>query len=202
LEGKTLNMKVENYLALMGEALAERDEQKFYALLYEATSKKTLAYAKSLVSSFRREHIIEAEDLVQETFLNIMDSNLNNFKVERLDTIDRYVVRCVKNVFLNNIEKSGHKDDSRFDYDEIPPQYQSPFDAESAVDYADLNSRLLARLSVVQRQIFTKDLEGYKLQEIADDLGLGLSNVKYHLGEAKSKLKSGFKIKNPEISPP
>lgn len=161
--------------------------------LYRLMSKEVLAVAKSLLNYSSRESIICPDDILQETFCKIMATNTDRFPTDKKH-LKHYVLKIARNVFNDLSKKESYtnnsNDESMLDRLPFPEIFSEGWEK---IDYADANRYLLGQLTSIQKTVFTMSQEGYTFKETATILNMTESNIKYHFGKARDKLRSSAK---------
>ncbi len=137
----------------------------------------------------------EAEDLVQETFIRVYDK-LKTFRGEA--SLSTWIYHIATNVSIDHfrrstthqaktIESLEESDLERVCIDENMP---SPDDQVAQSEMSDCVQNFIQRLPLSYRTVLLlHDVQGLKVQDIADVLGCSLDIVKIRLHRARNKLK-------------
>jgi RNA polymerase sigma-70 factor (ECF subfamily) len=131
----------------------------------------------------------DAADLYQETALRAL-SNKDKFRPGT--NFKAWSFTIMKNIFINNYRKKVKRNtiiDSTDNMYFINSGSIVENDAEKNILMKELN-RMINSLEENLRIPFEKHYEGYKYQEIADDLDLPLGTVKSRIFFARKALKS------------
>ena len=149
--------------------------------------------AASLVSYFGLPNIGQAEDIVQEAFVAAMQT----WPKQMPDDPKAWLFRVCKNKALNTMKKGKTEMAQRsfFETGRIAPTYQLD---QLFLDHEvkDNQLRLLFALchpglaEKSQVMLILRMLMGFRTEEIASGLGMGLEAVKKALSRAKSKIKA------------
>lgn len=134
----------------------------------------------------------DAEDLTQEIVLKVYRSLLSR---DSLDFADRFIWTAARNT-LANYYRDRTKTTIGVPIDDLAEVLPSGDDTAAGIVEKEAIDRLhmeIARLSKLQRRIvIAYYFENKKQETIADELGIPLGTVKWHLFEAKNDLKRGF----------
>jgi RNA polymerase sigma factor (sigma-70 family) len=125
-----------------------------------------------------------AKDLVQDTFLKAIS---NRDKFAEYTNLEAWVYTIMKNTFINNYRRSVRVNSSRelnyFD----PFQDKGYVSPESAYNEAEIN-RAIDSMRKEFRVPFRMHINGFKYQEIADELELKIGTVKSRIFFSRRKL--------------
>lgn len=176
---------------MIAEALRKRDEKKLFEILFEEYNGSITAIAYR----YRLESAIGPEDVVQEVFLRVKSAGgIKKFTEDKIPKIGGYLAKITHNVCKDFRSKNvkNRKIAEKFmkgqpTEDHIKEE-KGHTEKGDIFNFTDKTSAALMQLPEKQRRIFRLSLSGYKQKEIAEKTGESLSNVKYHLGEAKEKL--------------
>ncbi len=128
----------------------------------------------------------DAKDLVQETFYKAL---VNEDKFDAQTNIKAWLYTILKNTFINDYRRKSKKEKifSSDVKDFVLNSKPAESNPESDVNYKDLNV-LVNSLEPEFRIPFQMHDDGYKYQEIADELGLQLGTVKSRIHFSRKKL--------------
>lgn len=128
----------------------------------------------------------DAKDLVQETFYKAL---VNEDKFDAQTNIKAWLYTILKNTFINEYRRKNKKEKifSSDVKDYVLNSKPAESNPESDVNYKDLNV-LVNSLEPEFRIPFQMHDDGYKYQEIADELGLQLGTVKSRIHFSRKKL--------------
>lgn len=166
-------------------AFQVRNDQQFFSILFEAYTDKLKAFVIKDFPNLSWRHL-QPEDIVQEVWTAVCSRGLEQFTEEKLSTIQSYLFTIARNRCLNY-----YKADYAMDNLDVLSNTLSE-NMEFSEEAPDLEN-LLIQIPEIQKTIFEMTLEGYKGKEIAEMLSMTESNVKYHLGEARQKLKALYR---------
>ena len=130
----------------------------------------------------------EAEDLVQETMLKLWTQRN---KLHELKNSEAFSVRTLHNIFIDqNRKKHLAETDS-------PPEEMTlkanECDASEIMQQKETGvivTRLIAKLPKQQRDIITlKDIDDFSYEEIAQQTGLSMINIRVHLSRARKQIR-------------
>lgn len=158
-------------------------DEKAFESLFKFYYQRLCNYACSMVGD-----VAEAEEVVQQVFINIWDKRDNIF----IDTsFQSYVYRAVNNTCLNKIKQKKvhglHHENLKL---ELPQSIESTSEAvlseelraaiNDAVDLLPEQCRLVFQMS---------RFDGKKHQEIADELELSIKTVENQIGKALKHMR-------------
>lgn len=175
----------------IAEALQKRDENRLFEILFEEYKGSIIA----ITSRYRLGSAIEPEDVVQEVFLRVKKAGgINNLTESRIPQMGGYLAEIARNVCKDLCRKSVKSREMVEKFTEDQPtedhikEEKGHTEKDDIFNFTDKTSAALMQLTEKQRRFFRLSLFGYNQKEIAEKTGESLSNVKYHLGEAKEKL--------------
>ena len=166
------------------EQLTEKYESKIYSLAMRIL-----------------QNIYDAEDVTQQTFLNVIE-NLKNFRGD--STFYTWIMRIATYAALKIIRKRKGLDtvsleqatEPNKENDEIPhPEYiadwkENPSDLVNKKETMQIIEQALAELDENYRLVFLlRDVEGLSVKETAEILGISEANVKVRLLRARLQLR-------------
>ncbi len=128
----------------------------------------------------------DAKDLVQETLYKAL---VNEDKFDAQTNIKAWLYTILKNTFINEYRRKNKKEKifSSDVKDFVLNSKPAESNPESDVNFKDLNV-LVNSLEPEFRIPFQMHDDGYKYQEIADELGLQLGTVKSRIHFSRKKL--------------
>ncbi len=141
----------------------------------------------------------EAKDLYQETAFRAM-TNRDKFRVGT--NLKAWLFTIMKNIFINNYRKRMK---SNTIIDNTDNLYFLNSGDHSIDNHGDRNilmeelNKMIARLDDSTRIPFLMHYEGYKYQEIADELDLPLGTVKSRIFFARKDLKQQIAVQYGEL---
>lgn len=130
----------------------------------------------------------EAEDLVQDTMLKLWTQR---DKLHELSNAEAFTVRTLHNIFIDqNRKKHLSEADS-------PPEEMAlkanESDASEMIQQKETGvivTRLIAKLPKQQCDIITlKDIDDFSYEEIAQQTGLSMINIRVHLSRARKQIR-------------
>jgi RNA polymerase sigma-70 factor (ECF subfamily) len=166
---------------------AQKQDPKAFRMLVESHQ----AFAYSLAFRFTNAEE-EAEDLVQDAFVNVW-KNLQRYNPEfRFKT---WLGKIVTNLCLDYLKSTRRKFEAqRNDGNELDMIDPMPHDKK--VEVAELNEiimKLASQLTEKQQACFIlRDLEMLSVEEVTAMIGLSSDNVKSNLYYARQKIRDGL----------
>ena len=125
-----------------------------------------------------------AKDLVQDTFLKAIT---HRDKFTEYTNLEAWVYTIMKNTFINNYRRSVRENSSRDLYYFDPFQDKGNISPESAYNEAEIN-KAIDSMREEFRVPFRMHINGFKYQEIADELELKIGTVKSRIFFSRRKL--------------
>ncbi|MCP3931327.1 MAG: RNA polymerase sigma factor [Bacteroidetes bacterium] len=136
----------------------------------------------------------DAEDLYQDTALRII-TNADKFRPNT--NFKAWAVTIMRNIFINNYRKKVRRN---MIIDQTPNNYYLNSgdrvvdnDGETGVAYGEL-MKMVNALPEDFRKPFWMAYQGYKYEEIAEELGSPLGTIKSRIFFARKKLQKMYKI--------
>ena len=170
----------------------EGDIQAF-ALLVEKYQQRAIHIANSFVGNFE-----DARDAAQEAFVKAYE-HLNDF--EEHSRFYTWFYRIVVNTCKDFLRKKKFRDHFSLWFGnekgdlaialDLPDRAKNAGEELANREIGLELKRSMEKLSLRQRSVFTlRYLEGLKLEEISETLGLSMGTVKAHLWQATNKMRS------------
>lgn len=130
----------------------------------------------------------DAEDLLQDTYLKVMQ-NENSYKDDT--NLKAWVITIMKNTFINNYRR---KQRSKVFIDQSEDLYylsntvsSKEDDADMHLYYSEINKKIQEKREE-QRKPFEMYVDGYKYQEIADEMQISIGTVKSRIFFMRKRL--------------
>ena len=134
----------------------------------------------------------DADDLLQETYYRALS---NHEKFTEGTNIKAWLFTIMKNIFINNYRRKSRREkviDNTEDQLILNSAPSRPGNqAEMNLLVANIETTI-EELDELYRRPFLKQYEGYKYQEIADDMGLPIGTVKSRIFFARKLLKEAL----------
>lgn len=165
-------------------ALAARGDRRAYERLYRANVGKVFSLCVRMCGNRER-----AEELTQDVFVRAWEK-LPQFRGESL--FSTWLHRLAVNVVLNARKSDGrrnarHQDDEDEDMDAFAHSRQAP-----PGDRMDLEAAIASLPAGARRVFVLHDVEGYKHEEIAEQLGVTAGGSKAQLHRARMLLREAL----------
>lgn len=140
----------------------------------------------------------EAEDALQDAMLKLWD------KRQQLDSyrsVEALAVTITKNLCLDRLKSKKHKNQLDVQEMELDSGFISPYKKMELSDSLKVMTRAFAALPEQQRLLISlRDVEGYSYEEIAEQTGLEINNIRVGLSRARKKARELYlKIENYEV---
>lgn len=133
----------------------------------------------------------DAEDLLQETFLKVLD---NQEKFTQDVNFKGWVTTIMKNLFINNYRRVLQEQsilDAPEDRDGMEYLRETPLGGDGILAEKEI-SRSIAALPEEYEKPFRMHLEGFKYEEIAQELALPVGTVKSRIFAARKRLQNQY----------
>lgn len=130
----------------------------------------------------------DAEDLLQDTYLKVMQ-NENSYKEDT--NLKAWVITIMKNTFINNYRR---KQRSKVFIDQSENLYYLSNSVSSNEDNADMHlyyteiNKKIQEKKEEQKKPFEMFIDGYKYQEIADEMNISIGTVKSRIFFMRKRL--------------
>lgn len=124
-----------------------------------------------------------AEDLVQEAFIRAWQK-LASFRQE--STLGTWLYRLAVNVALMDIRARGADPVHTVDQDDLPDHGQTPF---CAAEREELERAIAALPPRARAVLVLHDVEGWRHEEIGEELGMAVGSSKAQLHRARGLLR-------------
>ncbi len=134
---------------------------------------------------------VEAEDVVHDVFLRAclkLEKDKNYFQSKSFEHVENWFLRAAKNACINYVKSAKFRVKDEIEEKTIPSSLANSYNAD-LVEFSDFSNNILRCLTKKQQMIFNRFVNGEKQEDIAREMRMTLSNVKYHLTEAREKLK-------------
>jgi RNA polymerase sigma factor (sigma-70 family) len=160
--------------------------------LYRRYAKKVYWWALKFLQSSS-----EAEEIVQEIFIMLMGSALDNYQPRENAKFSSWLYRCVGNQCLKLIKGRSEALNNQVEIDSVPQELIAKIDLDNTLLLNERTEALTAalnRLNSMQRNCCLMFYwQGMKYDEIAADLGITYDQVRSHLQNALRNLKLSFR---------
>lgn len=140
----------------------------------------------------------EAEDILQDAMVRLWNRR------EQLDayrSVEALAVTITKNLCLDRLKSKKHKNQLDVQEMELDSGFITPYKKVELSDSVKIMTRAFAALPDQQRLLISlRDVEGYSYEEIAEQTGLEINNIRVGLSRARKKARELYlKIENYEI---
>ncbi|MBL0144711.1 MAG: sigma-70 family RNA polymerase sigma factor [Chitinophagaceae bacterium] len=141
---------------------------------------------------------LEAEEIVNDSFLKIFKS-IHNFQAAYQNT-EASLVGWMKKIIIHTAIDSYRKNNKPFTLEQIGDNHLNLFDNdESSIDKMSYKEiiELVQKLSPTYRTVFNLYvIDGFKHEEIADQLGISVGTSKSNLAKARINVQKMLKQTN------
>lgn len=130
----------------------------------------------------------DAEDLLQDTYLKVIQ-NENSYKEDT--NLKAWVITIMKNTFINNYRR---KQRSKVFIDQSEDLFYLSNSVSSNEDNADMHlyyteiNKKIQEKKEEQKKPFEMFIDGYKYQEIADEMNISIGTVKSRIFFMRKRL--------------
>lgn len=140
----------------------------------------------------------EAEDTLQDVMVKLWD------KRQQLDayrSVEALAVTITKNHCLDKLKSKKHKNQLDVQEMELDSGFTTPYRKVELSDSMRVMERAFQSLPDQQRLLISlRDVEGYSYEEIAEQTGLEVNNIRVGLSRARKKARELYlKIENYEV---
>ena len=154
--------------------LSAKDQQDFEKILHQYQAllwKVARAYCSNLE---------DQKDLIQEIALQLWRAYP---KYNPKFAITTWMYRIALNVAISNLRKQKRRTEAQL------PEYPPPEEGEEVQEQLDFLYQLIQQLPPLDKALILLYLEEVPQQEIAEIMGISLSNVSTRINRIKQKLK-------------
>jgi len=138
------------------------------------------------------EHKHDTQTILNDGFLKAF-TNIERYQ-NNLGTFDSWLKTIIINTAIDHIRSVKRK--SRTIYiDNIPEQGYNDFGLDYLVHKEDISRHFNLLPAVTRTVINLSALEGFDYKDIAALLGISESTARWHVGEARKKLKQSLQLK-------
>lgn len=146
---------------------------------------KLFRIALSLVHS-----VEEAEDILQDVMVKLWDKRS---QWEEYRSLEAFAVTITKNLCLDKLKSKKHKGHLDVQEMEIDSGFLSPYKRIELDDSVKTMVKVFQNLPEQQRLLLTlRDVEGYSYEEIAEQTGLEINNIRVGISRARKKAREDF----------
>ncbi len=142
--------------------------------------------------------VVEAEDTLQDVMVKLWD------KRQRLDeyrSVEALAVTITKNMCLDKLKSKKHKNQLDVQEMELDSGFVTPYRKVELEDSMSVMNEVFEGLPDQQRLLITlRDIEGFSYEEISDQTGLEINNIRVGLSRARKKAREVYmKIEDYEL---
>lgn len=134
----------------------------------------------------------EAEDFVQETFLQLWVAQT---KGDCYENWEAAAVKTIKNKIIDEFRRQKNKNNEPIeDYETVlPSNFATPHQRLEGMEKGQILHHIIKQLPHLQQSIITlKDIEGYETEDIAKITQSSIDSVRMNLSRARKKVKEVF----------
>jgi RNA polymerase sigma factor (sigma-70 family) len=173
------------------ELFKQRRDPVLIEELYRRYAKKVYWWALKFLHSSS-----EAEEIVQEIFIALMGSALDNYQPRENARFSSWLYRCVGNQCLKALKGRSDALNNQVEIDDVPEELIAKIDLDHTLLLSERKETLeaaLNSLNSMQRLCCLKFYwDGMKYDEIASELDITYDQVRSHLQNALRNLKLHF----------
>ena len=165
-----------------------RGDEGAFRVLYDQNKKAVYFLARKLLKSEK-----EAKDVLQEIFLRLW---LKRAKLAEVEHFPAYLNTLARNYIYNRLRVKAIQEVYLPEMNEEEEKHsgQTPFESLSLRQLEQVLHDAVQELSPQQKKVFELSrVEGYKHDEIAEQLSISKETVKKHVMEALRSIKSKLK---------
>lgn len=140
----------------------------------------------------------EAEDTLQDVMIRLWDKRA---QLDAYNSVEALAVTATKNLCLDKLKSKKHKNQLDVQEMDLDSGFASPHRIMEIGDSMDTMNEVFSQLPSQQRLLITlRDIEGFSYQEISEQTGLEINNIRVGLSRARKKAKENYlKIENYEL---
>lgn len=170
------------------EKFKQHKDTLFVEELYRRYAKRVYWWAVKFL-----QNSLEAEEMVQEIFIAMMSTMLDNYQPREDAKFSSWLYRCVGNHCLKVLRGRYELLNKQVEIDDIPKQLIANIDLDRSMllnEQTTMLNKALSQLNNMQRTCCIKFYwEGYRYEEIAEELGITYDQVRSHLQNSLRNLK-------------
>lgn len=140
----------------------------------------------------------EAEDTLQDVMVKLWSKReqLSNYR-----SVEALAVTITKNHCLDKLKSKKHKNQLDVQEMELDSGFESPYKKAELSDSMKVLQMVFQALPEQQRLLISlRDIEGFSYEEIAEQTGLEVNNIRVGLSRARKKAREFYlKIENYEV---
>lgn len=130
----------------------------------------------------------EAEDVVQEVFINLWNKRLD---IHDLKNVDAFCMTMTKNLSLDKLRSKHKRVVPMPDNFDVPQVAASPLQQTEHNDMLNRVATMIDQLPENQKLVIQlRDMEGYTYNEISELLKMSLDQVKVNLFRARKTVRT------------
>ena len=140
----------------------------------------------------------EAEDTLQDAMVKLWDRRL---QLDSYRSVEALAVTITKNLCLDRLKSKKHKNQLDIQNMELDSGFVTPYKKVELSDSMKVMTRAFQALPDQQRLLISlRDIEGYSYEEISEQTGLEINNIRVGLSRARKKARELYlKIENYEV---
>lgn len=140
----------------------------------------------------------EAEDTLQDVMIKLWDKRA---QLDAYNSVEALAVTATKNLCLDKLKSKKHKNQLDVQEMELDSGFASPHRIMEISDGMNTMNEVFAQLPSQQRLLITlRDIEGFSYEEISEQTGLEINNIRVGLSRARKKAKENYlKVENYEL---
>ncbi len=154
-----------------------------YEKLFQQHFRPAVLYAERLLGS-----VPEAEDLVQEVFITLLDTDFT-----KINQVESYLYRCVRNAAIDSLRrrmKNRRCDIYGAELMQLPSEERSPAEEQAYIEQIGALYRRIEELPEQGRRIFRMIcIEHKSYVETARLLSVSLHTIKTHMARSYKTLR-------------
>lgn len=140
----------------------------------------------------------EAEDTLQDVMVKLWDKRQ---QLDAYHSVEALAVTITKNHCLDKLKSKKHKNQLDVQEMELDSGFDTPYRKVELSDSMEVMHKAFQALPDQQRLLISlRDIEGYSYEEIAEQTGLEVNNIRVGLSRARKKARELYlKIENYEV---
>lgn len=140
----------------------------------------------------------EAEDILQDAMVKLWSKRT---QLDEYRSVEALAVTITKNLCLDRLKSKKHKNQLDVQEMELDSGFITPYKKVELSDSMKIMTRAFEALPDQQRLLISlRDVEGFSYEEISEQTGLEINNIRVGLSRARKKARELYlKIENYEI---
>ena len=140
----------------------------------------------------------EAEDTLQDAMVKLWNKRQ---QLQEYKSVEALAVTITKNLCLDKLKTKKHKNQLDIQQMELDSGFKTPYKEVELSNSLKVMHEVFDTLPTQQKMLITlRDIEGFSYEEIAEQTGLEVNNIRVRLSRARKKVREMYlKIEDYEL---